>query len=214
MPSHNNKGRSKKEAKHVRHYEWELSCPAYRSLSVYGRCLLTELKRRYNGSNNGYISMSVREAEQLLGCSRRPVLKAFDELQQKGFITARQKGSFDWKVRHATEWLLTEYPFMGNLPTKEFMSWRPAVQDPPQEKSRVHESHLTGALEAPATSLTGALETPDGCTRDTRGVQIRRSHGCLRDTANSLPGTPLPRAPDQQHERNNNYDDETEEKAN
>jgi hypothetical protein len=43
----------------------------------------------------------------------------------EGFIRARQRDAFTWKMRHATEWVLTEFPFAGTPPTKDFMRWRP-----------------------------------------------------------------------------------------
>ena len=99
-------GRRKGEPKHIRHYEWMLASSAYRSLSCYARCLLVELYRRYNGGNNGEISMSVREAAELLGCNKDTALKAFRELEERGFIKSNVKGAFTLKERHATTWIL------------------------------------------------------------------------------------------------------------
>ena len=48
----------------------ELDCPAYHHLSVYGRALLIEFRKRYNGSNNGQIAMSVRDAANLPNCHK------------------------------------------------------------------------------------------------------------------------------------------------
>src|SRR3954451_15400028 len=87
------------EPRHVRQYEWMLASPAYRSLGIYSRALLLEIARRYNGINNGDISMSYREAEELLNCSNKPIPGAFRELQEKGFIKQSRRGSFDWKTR-------------------------------------------------------------------------------------------------------------------
>ena len=124
-------GRTKGEPRHVRLYEWELASPAFRSLSCAARCLLLELKRRYIGTNNGYFPLSVREAADLLNRSRSKVQGVFAELQTKGFIRPRQKGSFDLKIRHSTDWILAEYPFGAKAATKEFMSWRPDEKQKP-----------------------------------------------------------------------------------
>ena len=61
----NAKGRNY-DAKHVRFYWHLLESEAYRHASPVARCLLTELEYRYNGENNGYIAMSVREAADRL----------------------------------------------------------------------------------------------------------------------------------------------------
>lgn len=130
----NNKGRNKHASKHVRFYEHELSCDAYRSLDVYARALLIEFKRRYNGSNNGRIHMSYRDASTVCNCSQKPIRRAFDELQQKGFIKIAKKGAFSVKIRHATEWTLTEYQVGDQLPSKEFMRWSYSETSPVKKK--------------------------------------------------------------------------------
>ncbi|MNE86564.1 hypothetical protein D3C80_1836780 [compost metagenome] len=116
-----------------------LKSDAYRSLNVYARCLYIELKRLYNGTNNGNIPLSHRDAQPLVGCSDGPIKKAFLELQDRGFIKVSQKGSFNWKTRidptefsRATTWILTEYPVdyptkVLSGPTKEYMRWKPKV---------------------------------------------------------------------------------------
>jgi len=122
-------GRSIGESQHVRHYRWELTCPAYRSLSIGARALLIELKALYNGSNNGDLFMSAREAAKRLN---RPTGKSqaavwFAELQDKGFIRPNIVGGFNVKStaagRRATSWILTEFPFGNALATKDFMRW-------------------------------------------------------------------------------------------
>jgi len=114
-------GRSAGEPRHVRHYLWMLDSPAYRSLSCPARCLLVELYALHNGVNNGELYLSVREAARRLGVGNTTAWRAFGELEAKGFIRARQRGSFDWKAGLATCWILTEFGFAGALPSKDFM---------------------------------------------------------------------------------------------
>jgi DNA-binding transcriptional regulator YhcF (GntR family) len=94
------------------------------------RCLEIELKAFYNGSNNGDLFFSIRDAAKKLGVAHNTASKAFKELEEKGFIKARQKGAFQWKTRQATSWILTEYEYNGKVATKDFMRWRP------EEKTR------------------------------------------------------------------------------
>ena len=125
MANVNATGRRKGEPKHVRQYEWMLACPAYRSLSCPARCLLVELGRRYNGHNNGNIPLSVREAANLLGTGKNQAMRAFRDLEDRGFIRPHIKGAFTLKARHATTWILAEFGYRGERPSKDFMKWKP-----------------------------------------------------------------------------------------
>ncbi len=119
------KGRSKRTAPFIMLLHWMLNSPAWRSLSLPARCLLLEVWQRYNGQNNGEIAFSVREAARALGVGKNTPTKLFRELEDKGFLKARQRGSFHWKGGEATTWELTMEPCGEKPATKEFMSWRP-----------------------------------------------------------------------------------------
>ncbi len=124
---------------------WLLNSPAWKATNVYERCLYMELKQRYNGTNNGDIALSHREAQAALNCSNRPVIDAFKGLLDKGFIRAAQLGSFHWKKEggaggRSTRWILTEYPtdypVKSLSPDRTFMTWKPGDQ----KKSRCDDS--------------------------------------------------------------------------
>ena len=118
-------GRSRGDPKHVRLYQWLLDSDAYRALDCTARALLVEFYALCNGRNNGEIFLSVREAARRLGVAPNTAVKAIRELEAKGFIRPKQRGSFNWKGGKATIWILTEYGHAGELPTKDFMRWRP-----------------------------------------------------------------------------------------
>jgi hypothetical protein len=84
----------------------------------------------------------VRDAARKLNTGMRQAITAFHELEEKGFIKARQRGAFQWKQRMATCWLLTEYDcdVTGHGPTKGFMKWRPEseLERPPFRPDRWH----------------------------------------------------------------------------
>jgi hypothetical protein len=116
------------------------------------------LAQRYNGYNNGEISMSVREAARLLHVAKDTATKAFRELEAKGFIRRNICGSFNWKIRHATTWILTEHAFGDQLATKEFARWQPenlkAGPNPETRcprigtvSKRIHAIRLLGVLD-------------------------------------------------------------------
>lgn len=96
------------------------------------RCLEMELKALYNGSNNGELFLSVREAAKRLGIAHNTASKAFKELEDTGFIIPKHKGHFKQKIRHATSWILTEHEYNGQLATKDFMRWQPKNKNRPQ----------------------------------------------------------------------------------
>jgi hypothetical protein len=122
-------GRSVGDSQHVRLYRYELESAAYRSLSLGARALLVELRALFNGSNNGSLFMSVREAAKRLNSSKSFAADRFQELHDKGFIRPKTRGAFNVKCLvgegRATIWILTEHPFANALPTKDFMRWRP-----------------------------------------------------------------------------------------
>lgn len=128
--------RAKKDARHVRVYQFELDSAAYKSLSLGARCLLIELKALYNGSNNGDLFLSAREAAARLNSNRSSANRWFHELAERGFIRPALLAAFSWKVgaheRKATTWVLTEYVYKGAPPSREYQHWRPDLENKPR----------------------------------------------------------------------------------
>lgn len=118
------KGRSNK-SKFVQLPEHLLKSDAYRSLSFKSIAAYIEIKRRYNGANNGEVHLSCRSAGEALRCTPNTASKAIKELEEKGFVKCRFKGKFDHKVHQASEFILTEYKYNNQPPTKDFMRWKP-----------------------------------------------------------------------------------------
>lgn len=169
MAKHDRKGRSiNPDGKYTPFYEWLLKSPAWCSLDAYAQTVYLHLRRRYNGKNNGAITASVRELAQNVNCSNRPIIKALRDLQDRGFIVAIQKGSFNWKTRidgqsknRASVWLLTELPqdepIREITPRKDFMRWKPKNLEA-QEKSTVSRQHPYGCTRTPIKKNMGAVE--------------------------------------------------------
>jgi hypothetical protein len=130
-------GRSKFPETFVKLTRHLLRSEAYLSLKPIPRAVYTELRRRFNGKNNGGITCSLREIETEVNCSKDSAAKAFAELQEKGFIKCSQPGSFSWKVRHAPSWVLTEESYRDELPTNEFLRWSAPEEKPGPEKRTV-----------------------------------------------------------------------------
>jgi hypothetical protein len=135
-------GESKGSGKHVRLHEWLLRSKAWISLSPYARCLYIELCRLYNGNNNGELFLSEREGALRVGCNPKTARKAFRELASWEFIRPVVQGGFTWKQRHATCWMIAEFAYGNNLPTKAFMRHGVCAEN----KSRHHYAEQTAPL--------------------------------------------------------------------
>src|SRR5918997_2027782 len=134
-------GRSDTAAQHIRLYRWLRETAAWQSLEVTDRALYIELLGRYGGpgTNNGRIPYSVREAAEALHIGKSTAAQSFQRLQERGFIALAKKGGFTCKVRHSTEWRLTEFGCdvdlpdqgleAGDLATKDFIRWTPQKQN-------------------------------------------------------------------------------------
>lgn len=127
-------GRSGKDPRHVRLYHLMLASAAWRSPSANARAIYIEVAARYAGpgSNNGRIPYAVGEATEALNIGRATACRAFEQLQDRGFIVAVTKGAFSLKKKHATQWRLTEFgcDVTSAWATKDFMRWQPSVKNP------------------------------------------------------------------------------------
>ena len=114
-----------------------LSSNAYRSLNPNCRALLVELSMLYNGSNNGSLYLSVRDATHRMGLADTSAAsRAFDELQKMGFIKVAQMAHFRIKAAEGSRarcWQLTWLPGPG----RGGASWDFMEREPePKTRSR------------------------------------------------------------------------------
>jgi hypothetical protein len=129
--------KEKGSMRYVQLFHWMLNSEAWKDLRANARVIYLEISKRYNGSNNGFIVYSVREAARDLKVGHATAKRAFDELVSHGFVVAEQRGHFHWKIdttgtrhRPASEWRLTCYDsdratkYAEKLSTKEFMKWQ------------------------------------------------------------------------------------------
>lgn len=86
----------------------QLKSEAWRSLSGAAVRLWLELHTRFNGSNNGALTLSYAEAGAMLGMGKATVQRAYKELVEHGFLALEKEGN--WYHRKAHEWRLTTKP--------------------------------------------------------------------------------------------------------
>ena len=102
-----------------------LRSAAYRSLKPAERAVYVEVLNRYNGYNNGEISLSCREAAKLCNISDGTASRAFRKLREHGFIKIGRAAGFNMKDRTATRWILTHEAIDGKIaPSNEWRDWK------------------------------------------------------------------------------------------
>ena len=100
-----------------------LESEAWRWLKPNSQAVYIELRRRFNGSNNGKISFSLAEGARILRASKTTIQTALVELEEHGFIKLVKKGYFQGRM--ASEYALTDERLEGYPPTREWQRWRP-----------------------------------------------------------------------------------------
>jgi DNA-binding transcriptional MocR family regulator len=163
---------------------------AWHDLNAVARSVYCEMAKRYagDGSNNGRIPYSIREAATELRISRTTASRALNLLEDHGFIVAVAKGAFSLKKRHATEWRLTEFPcdVTHALPTKDFMRW--------QLSAKIQNTVPVVKLSGPAAKPNGTCGETDVAEKPRNGICSETVKGNFRDSrfhqrdTTSLPG--------------------------
>jgi hypothetical protein len=149
---------------------WLLRSTAWRSLTGNARALYIEIAMRYNGSNNGRIPYSAREAIAALHISKSTAGRLFKILEDRGFIVCTKRGAFSLKTtKDASEWRLTEYD--SDVPvahaTKNFMRWRPPEDVDVTTLNRQPSHHRKFRTRVPQQNRTGTPVRPYGYPSET-----------------------------------------------
>lgn len=133
------KGRSKRRGKFVALGDGMITSEAWRSLSGSAIKYYVELRRQFNGRNNGDLHLSLARANKLLGMAKDTVLRAQQELVDKGFIRMTMRGGFHQRL--ASTWALTDEAVPPTPASYDYKSWRrqkkiSSVQKPDPTGSR------------------------------------------------------------------------------
>lgn len=97
---------------------------AWRCLPPPACKIFIELRKRFNGHNNGEISLSYREAAEVAGCSKSSAMRHMEALILLGFIDIHNKGMM--RNRHATTWYLTmeRCDYHNSYPTNKWREFK------------------------------------------------------------------------------------------
>ena len=106
--------------------EWVQASDAWATLAPGPRALYIELKRRFNGTNNGAIYLSHRDAAAALNVHRNTVGPWFRELEGRGFIFLTQGPHLGPSgIGRASVWGLAEEATPDGRPArKTFMQFK------------------------------------------------------------------------------------------
>lgn len=120
-----------------------LKSDAFRSLNGNSVRILLEMLTRYYGSNNGDLSLSLRDIAQLLRMSKSTASAAYSDLEAKGFLVCTSKGTFTrgdastWRLTfrdagprqgRTDEWKIWKQPPRPARVRKEWGSWKIAAR--------------------------------------------------------------------------------------
>lgn len=119
----NRKGRSKFDEQFVPLPYSTVESDAWQHLSPAAVKVFIELRHRYNGHNNGKLTLSLDEGARLLHMGKATIARALKELEEKGFIKLVKRGR--WYGRMASEYAVTDRRLNGELPTRAWKDWRP-----------------------------------------------------------------------------------------
>lgn len=160
---------------------------AWRSLSAQDRAVYVEIARVYKGSNNGFLSRSVRQLSSLANINKDTVSRCLGRLVERGFLECATPGGFSRKTPHAAEWRLTVHRCdrTGTPPTKAFLDWRPEIQNAVRNEGPPVRAKgtVTAPLEVgcPKTGdNNGNIASPTGPSNSdtyTSSHRLGRAHG-------------------------------------
>lgn len=107
-------------------YNFRADTIAWMSLKPGPKALYLELKRQYNGHNNGRVLLSYRDAAVRLSCSNNTVGSWFKQLEARGFVVCMQRHHLGPSgVGQTSHWRLAEYSCDGKHATHDYRTWVP-----------------------------------------------------------------------------------------
>ena len=158
------KGRSKKGGKFVRLGEGLLTSEAWRSLSGSAVRFYVELRRRFNGRNNGELHLTAEEAKTTLRMGTNTFVRVQRELQEKGFIRMTRQGGFHQRL--PTLWALTDEAVGTRPPSHAYKLWTPEKPNIIAETAttslpkRQRGMRANGSFVAETRTIEGDSEPP------------------------------------------------------
>lgn len=123
--------------RHVHLSEYLQASAAWATMKPGPRALYVELRRRYNGANNGDIFLSHRDAALALNVHRNTATEYFADLVERGFIRMTVGPHLGPSgIGQASKWALEDEATMdGKAALKTFQSWKPVEEPRPKNRT-------------------------------------------------------------------------------
>jgi hypothetical protein len=94
----------------------------YLTLSPYAKALMPLLHSHWR--HYKLVDYGVREAAEKIPCDRRTAIKAFKQLEHRGFISCIEQSVFSSRTQcKARGWRLEWLPFNDNFPINTWEKW-------------------------------------------------------------------------------------------
>jgi len=153
----NKKGRNTGDGQYAALSYDMLTSAAFRSLSGSAVKVYFELRTRFHGpQTNGKMHFGLAEAQRNLKLGRATIVRALDELEDKGFIVCTRRGQ--WYGRLASEWAITDKGIAGELPTNAWRRWHPGAVQPSTMRPRGRSFRRRKG--GPGSSIVGSNTDP------------------------------------------------------
>lgn len=137
--------------------------PAWRALSATAQALYPWLKLEWHGpkaNNNGAIRLSVRQAAERLGVASNTAMRAFHELQAKGYLVVTEhaclgaEGEAKAPAYELTEIEMPHAPARGGR--RLYRDWKPG-RDLPVQRARANNPTGLGGAQAHLKNEDGPI---------------------------------------------------------
>jgi hypothetical protein len=148
---------AKKQDKADRYFQlhhYMLKTDAWRALSAPARAVYIQIGSRYNGSNNGKLALSVRDAASECNIAKDTASRALKDLVDFGFIEETRHGGLSRKTRIASEWRMMAFRCdLTEAPKSPLFMQRGAqARERRQPRCRPQPSHRQPSQPPPAPS--------------------------------------------------------------
>lgn len=154
-PRRGRRPKLKHSERFVRFEYWELETEAFGQLSADGTRVYLFMRKRFNGSNNGQVVFSHRDAQKALNSDWRRAAKAIKDLLALGFIKWRNHGEQGLNIRLACEWQLTAFECGGQPASKDFARWEKQLPTCRMPTPRLQDADASPAAEPNSQSKRG-----------------------------------------------------------
>ena len=166
----NRTGRSKGEGQYFKMSYRMAQSEAVRSLSGGALKVFIELRCRFNGYNNGKLTLSMDEAARLLHMSKATACRALEQLMDRGLVKRTKVG--EWCGRRASEYAVTDRSVDGVQPTNEWNQWQPAKKPKRTTKKQRQRPTKKSALGTYMKHIGGSTVPPEYRRQEICSVRV------------------------------------------